>query len=272
MAALDLPDQTEILVHQTAGHMHKHGKIYTGMLKHLDGFVMKTVQNNERGKREIEFYEQVVHSTSPIICQLRNLIPRFLGLHQFISDGSVHYYIKMEDVAANFSKPCVADIKIGRQTWDPYSTPEKQLSEDNKYRGTKDHFGFCIPGMCIYDIASGQVLKLDKKYGRTLDSVSVRDALLLYLNGTNGVNRLLLSDILHQLHTIRRWFEEQRHFTFYATSLLFVYDADLLEKNASPNVRIRMIDFAHVYPAHGSQDANYIHGLCNLIQLFEDFL
>ena len=36
----------------------------------------------------------------------------------------------MEDVAANFSKPCVADIKIGRQTWDPYSTPEKQLSED----------------------------------------------------------------------------------------------------------------------------------------------
>ena len=32
MAALDLPDQTEILVHQTAGHMHKHGKIYTGNL------------------------------------------------------------------------------------------------------------------------------------------------------------------------------------------------------------------------------------------------
>ena len=29
--------------------------------------------------------------------------------------------------------------------------------------------------MCIYDVASGKVLKLDKKYGRTLDSVSVRD-------------------------------------------------------------------------------------------------
>ena len=29
--------------------------------------------------------------------------------------------------------------------------------------------------MCIYDVASGQVLKLDKKYGRTLDSVTVRD-------------------------------------------------------------------------------------------------
>lgn len=29
-AAMDLPDRTEILVHQTAGHMHKHGKFYTG--------------------------------------------------------------------------------------------------------------------------------------------------------------------------------------------------------------------------------------------------
>jgi len=244
------------------------------MLKHLDGFVMKAVQNNERGKREIEFYEQVFHSTNPSICQLRNFIPRFLGLHQFISEGSVQYYIKMEDIAANFVKPCIADIKIGRQTWDPYSAPEKQLSEDNKYRGTKDSLGFCIPGMCIYDSASGEVLKLDKKYGRTLDNVSVRDALLLYLNGTNGVNRLLLSDILRQLHTIRLWFEEQRHFSFYATSLLLVYDADSLEKSSSSpvDVRIRMIDFAHVYPAHGSHDANYMHGLCNLIQLFEHFL
>ena len=85
------------------------------------------------------------------------------------------------------------------------------------------------------------------------------------------MNRRLLSDILLQLHAIRMWFEEQRHFTFYATSLLLVYDADQLAKNR-PNVCIRMIDFAHVYPAHGSRDTNYLHGLCNLIQLFEDLL
>jgi len=98
MAAMDLPDQTEILVHQTAGHMHIHGKFYTGMLKHLDGFVMKTVQNNERGKREIEFYEQVFHSTNPIICQLSNLIPRFLGLHQFISDGLGKIWLLFDEI------------------------------------------------------------------------------------------------------------------------------------------------------------------------------
>lgn len=37
----------------------------------------------------------------------------------------------MEDIAAGFLKPCLADIKIGRQTWDPfYATPEKRLSEN----------------------------------------------------------------------------------------------------------------------------------------------
>jgi hypothetical protein len=38
----------------------------------------------------------------------------------------------MEDVAAGMIKPCIADIKIGRQTWDPYSSPEKQLAENVK--------------------------------------------------------------------------------------------------------------------------------------------
>lgn len=82
----------------------------------------------------------------------------------------------------------------------------------------------------------------------------------------------LLAEFLCQLNNIRLWFEEQRHFVFYATSLLLVYDADLLRKERSVlNVRVRMIDFAHVYPAHGSQDSNYLEGLCKLIQIIENF-
>jgi hypothetical protein len=33
------------------------------------------------------------------------------------------------------------------------------------------------------------------------------------------------------------------------------------------NVRIRMIDFAHVFPAHDSQDSNYLEGLYKLIEI-----
>lgn len=87
------------------------------------------------------------------------------------------------------------------------------------------------------------------------------------------MNKSLTTEFLKELYEIREWFEEQRLYLFYATSLLLVYDADALEKNQPvQKVRVRMIDFAHVYPAHGSRDSNYIHGLTNLIQLLEDFL
>lgn len=105
------------------------------MLKHADGFVMKPVQKDKRGKTEIEFYEQVSHSTHPVVSQLQNLIPRFLGIHKFALNNAgiisfdpymyesnvwnvfckytANYFLKMEDIAAGSAKPCIADIKIG---------------------------------------------------------------------------------------------------------------------------------------------------------------
>lgn len=66
------------------------------------------------------------------------------------------------------------------------------------------------------------------------------------------------------------WFEEQRHFLFYATSLLLAYDADKLRGDKSfLDVRVRMIDFAHVYPAQGTLDTNYLEGLSKLISIME---
>lgn len=94
------------------------------------------------------------------------------------------------------------------------------------------------------------------------------------MNSTKVTEKQLLSEFLCQLNNIRIWFEEQRHFLFYATSLLLVYDAaDLLrnKERSVLNVRVRMIDFAHVCPAHGSQDSNYLEGLCKLIEIIENF-
>lgn len=265
-----------LLEHQIAGHSHgfKNGQKSSGMLKHLgEGYVLKPVPNDKRGKREIKFYEDVFlrNDRGPHSLRLRNLVPRFIGLHQFISDNdSVNYFIKLEDVAAGCQKPCVADIKIGRQTWDPEALPEKRLAENLKYQGTKESLGFCIPGIFVNEIEAKRVVKLDKRYGRALDTVTVRDALRAFLNGTLTLDRLLVADFLRQLHAIRLWFEEQRLYLFYATSLLLVYDAESLETGKPRQVRVKMIDFAHVYPADGSADSNYLHGLTNLIQILED--
>lgn len=45
----------------------------------------------------------------------------------YVTGGEV---LILEDVAANFEKPCIMDIKIGRQTWDPYALPSKRESEE----------------------------------------------------------------------------------------------------------------------------------------------
>jgi len=273
--SLDLPADTQILENQIAGHKQDNGKICMGMLKHTEGFVMKPVQNDVRGQTEIEFYKSIFLSPSanPAISKLQQLIPKFLGIHSFSTNTAVHYFIKMEDVANGIRKPCIADIKIGKQTWDPFASTQKRMSENKKYSGTKSSLGFCIPGMSLYEVLSKERQKFDKVYGRNLNSGSVKDALRMYLNASNRkLERQLVSDFLRELHSIRLWFEEQRLFLFFATSLLLVYDADLLgEETNNFSVRVRMIDFAHVYPAHGMKDSNYLEGLNNLIQIFESF-
>lgn len=104
MSVSELPDEAVPLEHQIAGHKHESGRLYTGMkinnlffyfhlhilpigmLKHVDGYVMKPVQNNQRGITEIEFYKQILQTGHPTLAKLKCLIPRFFGLHQFVSD------------------------------------------------------------------------------------------------------------------------------------------------------------------------------------------
>jgi hypothetical protein len=101
------------------------------------------------------------------------------------------------------------------------------------------------------------------------------------------------------LQQILKWFEEQRLYRFYSSSLLFVYEGnepDELNHNRTDEISltgngkhagevmrkkkmkmkmadIRMIDFAHVTPAtDGRADEGYIHGLKKTISCLENLL
>jgi 1D-myo-inositol-tetrakisphosphate 5-kinase/inositol-polyphosphate multikinase len=45
------------------------------------------------------------------------------------SNSDVRFII-LDNVANNIAEPCIMDIKIGRQTWDPEATLEKRKIED----------------------------------------------------------------------------------------------------------------------------------------------
>lgn len=111
-------------------------------------------------------------------------------------------------------------------------------------------------------------------------------ALKMFLNGDAQLSSLLLTKFLSALQPIHEW--------LYASSLLLTYDAKRLKdqmqcyRNNSSTfnsmdecnvagarewVFVKMIDFAHAFPAEDeSIDTNYLFGINNLVNIFTEFL
>lgn len=201
----DLPSGTELLENQVAGHTFRIGTdeigrytnvsifiniqisllllllcisfSWIGMLKDQhDGSVMKAAIKPMCGIREIKFYEQLQKNE---ICShmeiLRELVPEYRGTVKCLFRGKMIDFIKLADITHEMVEPCVIDIKIGKRTWDPSASVEKQKAEEQKYQLCKQNLGFCIPGFQVYDIKSGRIKRYGKEYGKKLTHETVED-------------------------------------------------------------------------------------------------
>lgn len=104
-----------------------------------------------------------------------------------------HYGISLEahllltDITANFSKPCVLDIKMGTQSYEPDAPEGKKRREIAKYP-QQTEFGFRISGMRFYDPTHADADEtgfryFDKYYGRTLETTeALLEAIRLYFS------------------------------------------------------------------------------------------
>ena len=129
----------------------------------------------------------------------------------------------------------------------------------------------------------------------------------VFFSRDGTLRRDIVSACLDKLQLIRKWFEKQKQFAFFASSVLIAYegmpdepdseqntqngnkssgasDTQANDKNAkdvkqattkdnkegsdndtkTPAAEVRMIDFAHVFPAT-AVDENYSFGLASLI-------
>lgn len=77
--------------------------------------------------------------------------------------------------------------------------------------------------------------------------------------------------VLEKLHTFLAWFESQSQFSFYASSLLVVYESDpaCWPTYKTQIADVRLIDFAHVFPITEGRDENFLKGLRTLIGYLE---
>jgi 1D-myo-inositol-tetrakisphosphate 5-kinase/inositol-polyphosphate multikinase len=53
--------------------------VYSGMLKHKDGYVLKPIEKQSCGERETNFYQDLQCATDSVSVELKKLVPKYLG-------------------------------------------------------------------------------------------------------------------------------------------------------------------------------------------------
>lgn len=278
-----------IKLRQAAGHGQKqdgHGRI----LKDTKGHIMKPFQRPPKGFAEWNFYKEINQSEDEHAILLRKHIPKFYGVTE-VEVGGVNgrkeKFLLLEDATCSMEIPNVMDIKIGKQTWAPDATAEKRILEDSKYVSIKIPYGFSVLGIIQHAITDCSVKNIepvlyDKTFGKNLETNQVLSIPKIFFDvERTGVQiNPLIRIFIKELKDILKVFREQRIYKFYASSLLLVYDVaavrryldDGNQENLKRNIRVKLIDFAHVFPSNGEIDKNFIFGLDNLIKVFEKIL
>lgn len=303
----------------------------------LENFVMKPVNPDHRGIREIAFYEAIqasakrsgfktycdlfgprvdkkggnrlesccddseVRNETKLLHRLEPFTARYFGTIQYNQNSTtsetaqrdsgssctkLDSYILLNNVTTNFSKPCVLDIKLGTETFEPDAPDEKKAYELTKYPAQSD-FGFRLTAMRIYDPSNPKASECGyvyypKQFGRSLDTrESMKQALVLFLGGANlpkeiRANRTTaIQRILSRLKLIKGWFCDNDAFSFYGSSILMIYEGDTVHNEAEgihlDMGRAKMIDFGRVR-RNPQGDMGYLRGVTTLIVLLEDIL
>lgn len=210
------------------------------------------------GTQEIEFYKTAPQSP---------LIPTFHGTETKsvrVSETETKSveYIVLSDITSKFSKPCVLDVKMGKNTWFAGCTESKKKHcEEIDQSTTSSIFGFKLTGMRTKDPVTGE----DHDYPRDVAWHMKTDVELLEVfreffsccpqNNIKSTVQFFCDRIVAAAELVKSERLELR-----SSSLLFVYDADPC---SGKTPEVVMIDFAHTRRLDiGCIDEGYIFG-CN---------
>lgn len=227
----------------------------------------------------IDCSTQILNNQRDLLASLSTFAPYYYGvanvkrdqLDSSTADGEGDDYIILEDLTKKYSKPCIMDVKMGTQSFEPDATDEKKDKEAAKYPQQAD-FGLRIVAMRVYNPSSTNAddngyIHYSKHYGRSLSTrPKLKEAFQTFV-GTEGTGESM-SNILKQLGEIKAWFLKNDFFSFYSSSIMIIYEGDDGCKEPSPPT-VKMIDFARVRRQRGS-DEGYLVGLETLVTLLHE--
>lgn len=234
---------TTVLATQVGGHRfdQKAGR-KLGMLDCGNGTVLKALQGPPRGTRELTLYQEVFgpKCKDKDLLELRNFLPKYYGTET--RDGVT--FLVMQNLTCGFHEPNVLDLKMGRITYDPEASPEKQEHEVSKYPPL-EKLGFQITGMMVHDNKTGASHHFKKDFCRSLTAENIQKEGLGKFFGLQdgGLRKDVLEELIHKLQEIESWFLVQKRYAFYASSLLIVYSnrksCSVTSSNTQPLVSVK---------------------------------
>lgn len=196
------------------------------------------------------------------------------------SDSTLIPCLILSDLTHGFSNPCIIDIKIGRQTYEPTSSPEKQLRSKSKCPQQYE-LGFRITGGKVWNHITKKFINIDKNLGRSLLKESLNHGLsIFFFNGIN-FNYPELIKFISNLEEMYDILKGQNYYVFICSSILAVYDSfstspipSTSDSMASDNLcRTCLIDFAHILPNEGAAfglHEGFVYGLSHLINCLKE--
>jgi inositol-polyphosphate multikinase len=238
-----------------------------------DPIVAKSKQSVQESwriiKRELEFLRHLIEFTAPYYGMIDAT-----AIHSDIFLTETRYLV-LQDITSTFQRPCILDIKVGTQTFEPDCKIEKKEKEWKKYGIYQQTFGIRIVGMRKYDPLHPDADHIgfrywNKDFGRSLTTrMDLEYALKTYFLCQDDISSIrldVISRIESQVSELQSLFQSNLSFAFYSSSILLVYDG-ILGRN---NVAVRMIDFCHVRREPGRGDEGYQFGLQTLSSLLRD--
>ncbi|VDK45619.1 unnamed protein product [Anisakis simplex] len=187
------------------------------------------------------------------------------------------WFVLLENVVAQYSRPCIIDLKMGTRQYGDDASAQKRASQTYKCRtSTSAQMGVRLVGMQLYKEETGTYFYVNKYDGRQMDCDAFRETLSEYFIKA-GRHRTITS--LKKLDHLRKLLVDADGFRFFSSSLLIAYDAKCDNDVDDRCIDIRMIDFAHSTfngflddQRYSGPDDGYLLGIDSLITLLNTII
>lgn len=266
-------EQTEDFSNQVAGHTNEKMLSY-------DGLILKPIIKPLYFWRELSLYYKLLTSGQHWTQSLTPFTATFSGLFimkrgvahgervpgsfydskscrttQYQQQGASSfldehiYYLGLDDLSRNIYKPCVIDLKMGTQTYEPDADESKKRKEFLKCP-YQSQVGFRLTGLKVYDVRCNCYGWLSKHFGRSImPSLAFAAIALCFFDGVN-IRKDIVKIVIQKLERIYTWFKNQNRVHFYCSSILIVYEGHVDEEYSKMQYHSGAIHFLRNLPSH----------------------